>query len=269
MSNKSYVHGYTERETQRLVEQSEALTELLHSGTRYPAGALVLEAGCGIGAQTLPLAVHSPQASFVCVDLSAVSLQLAQERILRQGITNVLFQQANIQQLPFPEHCFDHIFVCFVLEHLSHPIENLVRLKRLLKPGGSITVIEGDHGSTFFHPRSETALRTVQCLVDLQAQAGGDALIGRRLYPLLDAAGSDQISVSPRMVYVDAARPELIQGFTRNTFIAMVNSVRDKEVRQGMMTESEWQQGIADMERTTAPEGTFCYSFFKAVATVT
>ena len=43
MADNIYVHGYTERESQRLVEQSEALTDLLHEGTRYPPGALVLD----------------------------------------------------------------------------------------------------------------------------------------------------------------------------------------------------------------------------------
>ena len=266
MSNNSYVHGYTERESQRLVEQSEALTDLLHAGTRYPTGALVLEAGCGVGAQTLTLATRSPHARFISVDISAASLKQARTRIRRSRYTNVVFQQADINRLPFPEHCFDHIFVCFVLEHLAQPVDSLVRLNGLLKPGGSLTVIEGDHGSTFFHPSSETALRTVQCLVALQAETDGDALIGRRLYPLLKAAGFSNVRVVPRMVYVDASRPDLIQGFTRNTFIAMVNSVRRKALEQGMMEEAEWQQGIADLERTTAPDGVFCYTFFKGVA---
>ena len=266
MSDNRYVHGYTERESQRLVEQSEALTDLLHEGIRYPAGALVLEAGCGVGAQTLTLATRSPQTRFVSVDISAESLQQARARIRRSGISNVDFQQADIRRLPFPEGCFDHIFVCFVLEHLARPVESLVRLRRLLKPGGSLTLIEGDHGSTYFHPPSDMAQRTVQCLVSLQAEAGGDALIGRRLYPLLKEAGFSEVRVVPRVVYVDASRPELIQGFTRNTFIAMVNSVRLKALEIGMMEESEWQQGVDDLERTTAPDGVFCYSFFKGIA---
>jgi len=137
----------------------------------------------------------------------------------------------------------------------------------LLKPGGSLTLIEGDHGSTYLHPPSEAAQRTVQCLVSLQAEAESDALIGRRIYPLLKEAGFGEVRVEPRMVYIDASRPELIQGFTRNTFIAMVNSVRGQALERGLMNEAEWQQGVDDLERTTAPDGTFCYSFFKGVAT--
>ena len=48
-----YVHGYSARERTRLVDQAATLTELLHAGTRYPSGSRVLEAGCGVGAQTV------------------------------------------------------------------------------------------------------------------------------------------------------------------------------------------------------------------------
>jgi hypothetical protein len=82
-------------------------------------------------------------------------------------------------------------------------------------------VIEGDHGSTFFYPDSEYARRAVHCQVELQARAGGNALIGRELYLLLRKAGFGGVHVSPRMVYVDASKPGLVEGFTRKTFTAM------------------------------------------------
>lgn len=56
-------------------------------------------------------------------------------------------RQADIFALPFESGSFDHVFVCFVLEHLSHPVEALAILGNVLRPGGSITVVEGDHGS--------------------------------------------------------------------------------------------------------------------------
>ena len=62
MTKKTYVHGYSARESERLADQAETLTELLHYDTRYPAGSRVLEAGCGIGAQTVILAKNSPEA---------------------------------------------------------------------------------------------------------------------------------------------------------------------------------------------------------------
>ena len=66
-----YVHGYSEREALRLSEKAETLENLLHHDTTYPPGAKVLEAGCGIGAQTVILAKNNPEAKITSVDISS------------------------------------------------------------------------------------------------------------------------------------------------------------------------------------------------------
>ena len=175
----------------------------------------------------------------------------------RWGLSNVAFLKADIFNLPFPPASFDHVFVCFVLEHLANPGRALEHLKQVLKPGGSITVIEGDHGSAYFHPESPQARRAIQCLVDLQRMAGGDSLIGRRLYPLLARSGFDGITVSPRIVYADGSRPELADGFTRKTFAAMVEGVAEQAVGQGIADRESFARGVRDLYRTAESDGTF------------
>jgi ubiquinone/menaquinone biosynthesis C-methylase UbiE len=261
-----YVHGYSNRESTRLGDQASTLTDLLHRDTVYPPGCTVLEAGCAVGAQTVILAGRNPDAAFTSIDISAESLAQAERSVRAAGHTNVEFGRADIFDLPFPDEAFDHVFVCFVLEHLPNPADALVALMRVLRKGGSITVIEGDHGSAYFHPDSADAHRAIQCLIDLQRQAGGDGLIGRRVYPLLARAGYRDVRVSPRMVYVDGSRPDLIDGFTRKTFTAMVEGVGDEAVGQGIIDSARWSAGIRDLYRTAAPDGTFCYTFFKGVA---
>jgi trans-aconitate methyltransferase len=261
---ESYVHGYDPREALRLQDQASTLVELLHSDTIYPAGSRVLEAGCGVGAQTVTLAHNSPGARFTCIDIAESSLDEARGRAAAAGLQNVRFEKADIHHLPYPQASFDHVFVCFVLEHLPRPMEALAALKEMIVPGGTITVIEGDHGSTYFHPDSAAARKAVQCQVELQRQAGGNANIGRSLYPLLCGAGYGNVIVSPRMVYVDASKPGLVDGFTRKTFTAMIAGVRGAALQAGLVQEGEFDEGIRDLERTAAPDGTFCYTFFKA-----
>ncbi|UOZ11019.1 methyltransferase [Amycolatopsis sp. WQ 127309] len=255
----SYVHGYAEPEARRLGDQADTLAELLHAGTTYPAGSRVLEVGCGVGAQTGHLVARSPGAHLTAIDVSAASLAQAKAKV---G-ADVDWRRADLFDV---DETFDHIFVCFVLEHLPEPGKALAHLKTLLRPGGTITVVEGDHGSAFFHPRSEHAQAAIDCLVRLQADAGGDALLGRRLYPLLAGAGFDDVAVEPRTVYVDASRPGLVAGFTRDTFIAMVEGVEEDAIARGLTTASEWNRGVADLYRTTREYGTFHYAFYKATA---
>lgn len=266
----AYVHGYSEREDQRLQDQARTLADLLHGDTFYPAGSKVLEAGCGTGAQTLTLARQNPEALITSIDISAASISAAKTACSAAGITNVGFQQADLFSMPFEDESFDHVFLCFVLEHLAKPEQALKALKRLIRLGGTITVIEGDHGSAYFHPDSVFARRAINCQVELQARSGGDANIGRSLYPLLASAGFDTsaLRVVPRLVYVDGSSPDWIEGFTKNTFTAMIEGVKDRAVSAGLMTQGEFERGLLDLRQTATTDGVFCYTFFKASALV-
>lgn len=264
--NKKYVHGYDLRENIRLQDQASTLVELLHSDTSYPAGSQVLEAGCGVGAQTITLARNSPIAHITSIDISESSVAEAKKRIEGAGFINVTFQQGDIFNLTFEPESFDHIFVCFVLEHLAQPLEALNSLKNILKVGGTMTVIEGDHGSTYFYPDDDATHRAIQGQIELQKRAGGNANIGRELYPLLNTVGFSSINVSPRMVYVDASKPRLVEGFTKNTFTAMIEGVRESAIEAGLIDENTFDEGIKGLYRTTQIDGVFCYTFFKAIA---
>ena len=131
-----------------------------------------------------------------------------------------------------------------MLEHLSRPVEALRALQGVLKPGGTITVIEGDHGSAYFHPDSAAAHDAIECLVTLQRE-GGDSEIGRRLYPVLCEAGFEDVRVSPRLVYVDDSRPRLVDGFTRKTFTAMIEGVREPAIARGLISAERFDRGSA------------------------
>ncbi|GAA4226616.1 methyltransferase domain-containing protein [Actinomadura meridiana] len=262
-----YVHGYSGRETRRLGEQANALVELLHEGTRYAAGSRVLEAGCGVGAQTVHLVSRSPGVRLTALDVSRASLGRARARVESECPgASVEWRHGDLRGLPFPDGAFDHVFACFVLEHLVDPLGALVELRRVLRPGGTITVIEGDHGSAFFHPDSPHARAVIAHQITLQAATGGDALVGRRVEPLLSAAGYDQVRVDPRTVYADRSRPGLARQFTIGTFTAMVAGVRDEAVAAGLTTPADWDRGIADLRRAAEKDGTFHYTFFKGTA---
>ena len=259
---RSWILGAGERAPLRPGEHAR---RLLLGDTRYPAGCRVLEVGCGVGAQTVHLARSSPGAEFICIDVASESLSEAAARAEAEVIHNVSFRQADFFDLPYPHESFDHVFMCFVLEHLHDPARAMAALRLQLRPGGTITVIEGDHGSALLSPDSAKARRVIQCLVDLQARKGGDALIGRKLFPLLRGAEFAAVSVSPRMVYADASRQGWVEGFTMNTFTAMVEGVREEAIALGLVGKEAWQDGIEDLRRTARPEGVFCYTFFKAV----
>jgi len=266
--SEQYVHGYSEKESQRLSDQAGTLTQIIHHDSIFPPGSKILEAGCGTGAQTSILAQLNPGCEFTSVDISDSSLEIARKRISAAGITNVTFVHLDIMDEVFFTDRFDHAVFCFVLEHLKKPAEAVMKVMQMVKSGGTITAIEGDHGSVCFHPESEKALRTIECQVILQKMAGGDACIGRKIYPLLVSAGLSNVMVTARIVYADSGKSNLVDGFTRKTFIAMIEGVRKPSVAAGLITEKEWEEGISDLYRSAAKDGTFSYTFYKGTGIV-
>lgn len=262
-----YVHGYAAREAERLSDQAAILRALLHHDTVFPPGSRVLEAGCGTGGQTQVLLDGTPGIRLTCLDIDAGQLVLARARLGRRAEA-VDFRQGDLLDMPFPEASFDHAFVCFVLEHLPRPEAALAALRRMVRPGGTVMVIEGDHGSCRFHPETAAGLAVWEELVAAQRRLGGDPMIGRRLHGLLAAAGFTEVRVSPRQVYADAASPALREGFVRRIIVPMVDGVRAAALERGTGP-AVWERGIADLLATDADgQGAFCYTFFKATAQV-
>ncbi|HYH39171.1 MAG TPA: methyltransferase domain-containing protein [Azospirillum sp.] len=262
-----YVHGYSAREAERLSDQAAILCPLLHHDTVFPPGSRVLEAGCGTGGQTGVLLDGTQGIRLTCLDIDGGQLDLARAR-LGERAAEVTWRQGDLLAEPFPDASFDHAFVCFVLEHLAHPEPALAALRRVVRPGGTIMVVEGDHGSCRFHPETPGALAVWDELVAAQRRLGGDPMIGRRLHGLLAGAGFADVRVSPRMVYADAGNPALREGFVRRIIVPMVDGVRAQAVERGF-DPAAWERGIADLLATDADgRGAFCYTFFKATARV-
>jgi len=267
MKRSEYVHGYSDREALRLNDQADTLETLIHHDTIFQKGGLILEAGCGVGAQTKIIALKNPDSSFVSVDISEDSIGEARRLLQALNITNVTLRQADIYTLPFHDETFDSVIICFVLEHLHHPLPALKELKRVLKTGGTMIAIEGDHGSTFFYPDSRDAHAAIDCQIEIQKQGGGNSNIGRELYPLFRSAGLSDIAVTPRVVYVDASKPHLVEGFIKNTFTAMIEGIGTKAVQQELIAKKTFEKGIRDLYRTAEPDGVFSYTFFKGYGT--
>ena len=109
-----------------------------------PAGARVLDAGCGTGLLTLAfLRVHERPADVASIDLSLRSLQTARkaaQKLTRGTRRRVTFAQSNALALPFADETFDLVLTSGVLEYL--PLrEGLGELARVLAPGGHLLFV--------------------------------------------------------------------------------------------------------------------------------
>ncbi len=263
---QQYVHGYSDREAERLADQADSVRDLIHADTSFASGDRVLEPGCGVGAQTMPLAGRFPNTKFTSFDLSAESLARTREGL--GELENVALLRTDLLTPPFADGQFDAALVSYLLEHVPDPARALAMVRRLVKPGGRVYVVEGDHGSCYWHPETVPAQRAWKCLIEVQRRLQGDSLIGRRLYPLLTDAGFADVRVSPRMVYADESQPHLMVAFVEKTIVPMVLGAREASLEWGLIEAETFDEGARDLLAVSrVPGGAFCYTFFKATAT--
>lgn len=102
---------------------------LLHAGG-YLAGNRVLDAGCGTGRFSAPLA--DQHAAVVGVDADPAMLGLARTRATAGGT------RAAVDHLPFPDATFDVTVAVTVLEFVADPAAALAELARVTRGGGRI-----------------------------------------------------------------------------------------------------------------------------------
>lgn len=106
----------------------------------------ILMAGCGTGEDALRCAMAHSNASFVFVDLSAASLEMAKKYAGELQIKNVQFIQDDIMTMDLNRQ-FDIIISSGVIHHLSNPSIGIKNLnKHLKKQGVIVAMVYGEYG---------------------------------------------------------------------------------------------------------------------------
>lgn len=110
-----------------------------------PAGAVVLEPGCGIGGGLTQLAASHPRHRFHGVALVERQMRIARRRAAAFGLGNVTFARADFRALPFPDDAFDGAFAIEALCYCPPPERPalLAELTRVLRPGARLVVLDG------------------------------------------------------------------------------------------------------------------------------
>lgn len=79
----------------------------------------------------------------VLADINSSMLEEGRRRLIDKGIIgNVRFAQVNAEALPFPDDSFDIITIAFGLRNVTDKDKALRSMRRVLKPGGKLLVLE-------------------------------------------------------------------------------------------------------------------------------
>jgi len=106
-------------------------------------GETVLELGPGPGAFTIPAARRLGTAGkLIAVDIQSEMITQVESRVMVAGLDNVETHIAGAYQLPLEDNEVDRAFLITVLPEIQDRQKALAELKRVLKPGGILSITE-------------------------------------------------------------------------------------------------------------------------------
>jgi ubiquinone/menaquinone biosynthesis C-methylase UbiE len=109
-----------------------------------PAGARVIDLGCGSGVFTNLLRRRGYQC--VGVDLSPNLIAIA-----RANFSCIEFRTGDIERLPFPDGSFDGVLMSGVLHHLPERSRCAAEVFRILRPGGKFVAFDPNRMNPFMY----------------------------------------------------------------------------------------------------------------------
>jgi SAM-dependent methyltransferase len=112
----------------------------IDDGARLAEDDIVLDAGGGAGDLSRALAARARQ--FVVADLTGALRDVGRDAAEREGVGNVLFVRAELEDLPFPDRSFDAVLCRFVVHHLADPAPALAELARVCRRDGRVVLAD-------------------------------------------------------------------------------------------------------------------------------
>jgi SAM-dependent methyltransferase len=115
--------------------------ELLRAAARVGSRDHVLDIGCGTGQSTREAARAAVDGSEVGVDVSAPMLERARLLSAEQGLTNIIYQQADAQVHRFPPTSFDICISRFGTMFFADPVAAFTNIGRALRPAARLVLL--------------------------------------------------------------------------------------------------------------------------------
>ena len=158
-----------------------------------PHARRILALGCGTGIEVRALRrLTRPEVAITGLDHSPALIDAARRLTANEGLSdNVTYQVGDAHQVSYGDGQFDIVTLHTLISHVDDPPQVLREARRLVRPGGTVAVFDGDYASlTFTYPDHALAKTIEEKLVQLIV---ANPRIMRDLPRLLRAAGLELV----------------------------------------------------------------------------
>ncbi|HXD76806.1 MAG TPA: bifunctional demethylmenaquinone methyltransferase/2-methoxy-6-polyprenyl-1,4-benzoquinol methylase UbiE [Puia sp.] len=157
--------------------RKRAIRELRRLTASAAAPVQALDVATGTGDMAIMMCRYLPGSRVTGVDISTGMLEVGRQKLIRTGLASrVILQPGDSEALPFPDGGFDAVTVAFGVRNFENLEKGLQEMRRVLKPGGKLVVLE------FSQPRTPGIrqlylfyLRLVAPGIAKMASSNGDA----------------------------------------------------------------------------------------------
>ncbi len=214
----------------------------------------VLDVGCGFGLETERLArLVAPGQPVAGIDESAHFIAVAKQRAAEQKL-HIDYRAGLAEKLPYADASFDHVRAERLLIYLTDVEKALAEMKRVLKPGGVMAIIEPDFGTTTVNVSDRALTRRVMAHEADHAVKQSD--LPGKLLAMLPKFGLRDVVVNTRVVIF----PQALGG-------EYFTSTGENAAKDGTISQAEfaaWQSEIAGLQKSGTLFGTVDYFLFTA-----
>lgn len=123
---------------QQIAFENVIVAERLCAALAIPAGARVLDVGCGTG--NAALAAARRRAVVTGIDIATALIARAERRASAEGLPDIDFQVGDAAALPFADDSFDYVVSTFGAVFLPDQAAAARELARVLRPGGVVAL---------------------------------------------------------------------------------------------------------------------------------
>jgi ubiquinone/menaquinone biosynthesis C-methylase UbiE len=130
----------------------------------------ILALGCGTGIEVRALRrLTRPEVAIIGLDHSPALIDAARRLTAQEGPAgNVTYQVGDAHHLPYGDGAFDIVTLHTLISHVDDPLQVLREARRLVRPGGTVAVFDGDYASlTFAYPDHALAKTIEEQLIQL------------------------------------------------------------------------------------------------------